>query len=63
MRNFMAVPVEKRREEEMMPGDRRFLGVHGFVITVPGVPDSSSRVWFFYAIPELTHSVQESIRP
>jgi len=45
MKSFLAQPVEERFEQAMTKRDNRLLGVYGFALMVPGVPDSTAKVW------------------
>ncbi len=42
IRAFLAVPAEERLSAALDSGDRRYLGVYGFSLEVPGISDPAS---------------------
>ena len=42
LRAFLAVPVSERLNEALAQGDFRPLGIWGFTLIVPGVPDTAN---------------------
>jgi hypothetical protein len=40
IRTFLAVPIQTRLTAALEANDHRYLGVYGFSLAVPGVPDS-----------------------
>ncbi len=42
LRSFISVPVDARLDAALAARDHRFLGVYGYALEVPGVPQSES---------------------
>jgi hypothetical protein len=41
LKAFISVAVDRRLESAIASGDHRYLGVYGYTLAVPGVPESS----------------------
>jgi hypothetical protein len=45
LEKFIAIPVEERFAQARAAGDRRFIGVYDFALSVPGVPNYHEEYW------------------